>query len=156
MSAAYSTAHSNTASLLNPPSGAKDRTLVLVDTSWVHFCRATMGTPSFWGFFNLTFLLVLSETLVCGWHLHLHANRNPQVGFMGSSGNAMGSQTGKADDCSPLAFAVRMEAVRFLSASHLLVPSPQPVFLSGHCSSPRSHHVIDVRAFLNTKLYVFL
>ena len=32
--------------ILNPPSEARDRTHVLMDTSQVHFCRAPTGTPS--------------------------------------------------------------------------------------------------------------
>ena len=31
--------------ILNPLSEVRDGTLILVDTSWVCFCRATMGTP---------------------------------------------------------------------------------------------------------------
>ena len=33
--------------ILNPLSGARDLTCILIDTSWVHFHRATMGTPIF-------------------------------------------------------------------------------------------------------------
>jgi len=31
--------------ILNPLSEARDGTLTLMDTNWVHFCCATMGTP---------------------------------------------------------------------------------------------------------------
>ena len=31
--------------ILNPLSTTRDRTHSLMDTSWVHFCRATTGTP---------------------------------------------------------------------------------------------------------------
>ena len=31
--------------ILNPPSEARDRTCILMDTSWVHFCCATAGAP---------------------------------------------------------------------------------------------------------------
>ena len=33
--------------ILNPLSGARNWTLILMDTSWVHYCCATMGTPYF-------------------------------------------------------------------------------------------------------------
>ena len=46
MSATYTTAHSNARSL-NPLSEAGDQTCVLVDTSQIYFCWATMGTPQF-------------------------------------------------------------------------------------------------------------
>ena len=29
----------------DPPSEARDQTHILIDTSWIHFCCATMGTP---------------------------------------------------------------------------------------------------------------
>ena len=34
--------------VLNPPSEAKDQTCVLMDTSQICFCWATMGTPFLW------------------------------------------------------------------------------------------------------------
>ena len=33
--------------ILNPPSKARDWTYILIDTSWVHYSWATMGTPFF-------------------------------------------------------------------------------------------------------------
>ena len=36
--------------ILNPLSEARDRTRVLVDTSWVHYHRATIGMPVYSSF----------------------------------------------------------------------------------------------------------
>ena len=43
-SSTCTTAHSNTG-FLNLLSKARDRTFILMDTSRVHYCRATIGTP---------------------------------------------------------------------------------------------------------------
>jgi len=32
--------------ILNPLSGARDLTQILMDTSWVHYCLSTVGTPN--------------------------------------------------------------------------------------------------------------
>ena len=45
-SATHTTAHGNTGSF-NPLSKARDQICILVYTSWVRYCRATMGTPMF-------------------------------------------------------------------------------------------------------------
>ena len=45
MAAAYTTAHGN-AGIPDPLSRARDQTHFLMDTSWVHYCWATMGTPA--------------------------------------------------------------------------------------------------------------
>ena len=45
MSAAYTTAHGNTSSLI-PLSHARDRTCVLMDTSQIRFCWAMMEIPA--------------------------------------------------------------------------------------------------------------
>ena len=45
MSAIYTTAHGNAGSF-NPLSKARDRTYILMDSSQIHFCWATMGTPN--------------------------------------------------------------------------------------------------------------
>lgn len=39
--------HSQQCQILNPLSEARDRAQVLMDTSWVHCCWATIGTPCF-------------------------------------------------------------------------------------------------------------
>ena len=38
--------HSQQCCILNPLREARDQTLVLMDTSWIHYHRATMGTPN--------------------------------------------------------------------------------------------------------------
>ena len=38
--------------ILNPLSKARDKTLILKDTGWIHFCCTTMGTPYFLKFLN--------------------------------------------------------------------------------------------------------
>ena len=43
---------------LNPLSEARDRTCILMATSWVCYCWATMGTPTLW-FLNFIFLSTL-------------------------------------------------------------------------------------------------
>ena len=40
----YTSAHSNAGSF-NPMSEARDQTCILMNTSWVHYCWALMGTP---------------------------------------------------------------------------------------------------------------
>ena len=42
--------------ILNPLSRARDRTHVFMDTSWIQFCCATVGTP----------LLLLNTVLITG------------------------------------------------------------------------------------------
>ena len=44
-SATYTTAHGNTKPLIHRASEASDRTCILTDTSWTHFCCTTAGTP---------------------------------------------------------------------------------------------------------------
>ena len=34
--------------ILNPLSGARDQTCILMDTIWIHFHCTTMGTPQFY------------------------------------------------------------------------------------------------------------
>ena len=38
--------------ILNSLSKARDQTLILMDTNWIHFHCTTMGTPSFAYFFK--------------------------------------------------------------------------------------------------------
>ena len=38
--------------ILNPLIKARDRTHILMDTSWIHFCWAMMGTPLDWVFIH--------------------------------------------------------------------------------------------------------
>ena len=45
--------------ILNPLSKAGDRTRVLTDTSWIHFCCATMRIPE-----NIFLLLLATPSLV--------------------------------------------------------------------------------------------
>ena len=57
-SATYTTAHNS----VDPqPTEARDGTHVLMDTSWIHFHYATVGTPKMVILFNLLFLLLFPK-----------------------------------------------------------------------------------------------
>ena len=42
--------------IFNPLSKARDRTRIFMDTSWIHFCCATTGTPGYYIFIVIVFL----------------------------------------------------------------------------------------------------
>ena len=68
MSVTYTTAHSNAG--FNALSEARNQTHILTDTSWIHFCCATTGTPFL--FFLIRAILTsvrwyLMVVLICGF-----------------------------------------------------------------------------------------
>ena len=49
--------------ILNPLSKARDQTIILIDTGWVHFHWATIGTPYFILFYFILFYFILGSHL---------------------------------------------------------------------------------------------
>ena len=54
--------------ILNPLSEARDQTHILMDTNWIHFLRATIGTPWWFFFFNKSSPHHYLSALICFKH----------------------------------------------------------------------------------------
>ena len=67
--------------ILNPLSQAGDQTHILMDSSWIAFCLATMGTPARLFLTELTLARFLVKPLAMDhWEVSLSSKRNiPQV-----------------------------------------------------------------------------
>jgi len=55
--------------ILNPLSKARDRTCILVDTSWLHYCQAMIGTPVLLSLIILHVITIVWKTTVQDWYL---------------------------------------------------------------------------------------
>ena len=116
--------------ILNPLSKARDWTCILLDTSWVHYCWATMGTPE--QIFNVDKNALRWEKKCHKAHLlvrkwsEYHDSREEGTGYLCCF--ALGSACPYVESCSSWALKgeINTSCQCFNSQLHTRRPSQEP------------------------------